>query len=126
MMTENNNSDINTMINSKVDFNQLSSLQIGGLRQIERGSFCEHSASDKMLSAIYVLQDMGLVDELFNLTSDGSIALTLSDKLGGGSEKRRVIAAIGNDLTDLEIDYNSGGDDDYDTLEDVYRLGGYH
>ena len=114
-----------TMIDGKLDFNILTSMHIGALRNIDRGNFDEYSASDRMMNTVYELEGFGLVDKLFNLTPTGRIALDISFKVGGASEKRRA-AEMPNVIPELDFDYNNiNGDDGDDGAMPDYRLGGY-
>jgi hypothetical protein len=127
---DNDNNDMTTMIDGKLDFNILTSMHIGALRNIDRGNFDEYSASDRMMNTVYELEGFGLVDKLFNLTPTGGIALDISFKVGGASEKRRA-AEMSNVILELDFDYNNinRDDDDDDDGDDGampdYRLGGY-
>jgi|AntRauTorcE11897_2_1112592.scaffolds.fasta_scaffold00120_13 hypothetical protein len=95
----------------QLDFNELTSIQIGALRAISAGRLDFDNASDRMMDVIYELQHYNLLDRSMELTVTGNKAVGLADRLGGSAERRR--AASKETTPDPEEVDNS--DADYDT-----------
>ena len=79
--------------NSKIslDFNDLTSIQIGALRSLYNKRIDFDTASDRMHDVIFDLQNMNLVDDTYELTDLGVRAVNLALTLGG-SERRKAAA----------------------------------
>ena len=103
--------------NSKkyLDFNDLTSIQIGALRAIHDNRFDFDTASDRMLDVVTELQNLNLVDDIFDLTELGSKAVTIALQLGGS--QRRQAAARAAIKVELDEDYDEDNgyseDDDW-------------
>lgn len=102
----------------KLDFNELTSLQIAALRAIADERLDFENASDQMMQILYDLQNYNLLDTDFELTRTGGKAVSLAQELGGSVERRKA-AAKARMPTNIDIDPNDvysddyGGDSDY-------------
>lgn len=120
---------IGRLVEIKLDFDDLTSVQIGTLRAISKDIVDFENVSDSILSTLYGLQEYNLLDSEFKLTATGEKALNLSDKLGGSLERRRAIMSKSLKLNkddetviceyDTDSDYDSDSDSDSD---DEYRV----
>ncbi len=102
--------------NSKkyLDFNDLTSIQIGALRSIHDNRFDFDTASERMLDVVTELQNLNLVDDIFDLTELGKQAVTIALRLGGS--QRRQAAARAAIKVELDEDYDE--DDGYSADDD--------
>lgn len=112
------------VVEISLDFNDLSSIQIGALRAIHDGRLDFDNASDRMQNVLYDLQDFNLIDDFYELTPTGQKAVKLAMEIGG-SERRQAAqrAAKANMLDQDEDVYDTaypvdnddfGADDDED------------
>ena len=104
------NGDVMAQIN--LDFNELTSIHIGALRAIADERLDFDNASDRMLDVVYELQELNLVNQVFELTPTGAKAVRLATTLGGSYEKRK--AANRKPVEpENEVDPDDVYDDDY-------------
>lgn len=103
----------------ELDFNELTSLQIGTLRAIGSGRFDLDEASDRMMDVTYELQQLNLVTQDYELTSTGEKAIHLAEKLGGSAERRRAASKVAVEQEDdlVSVDVDDYDDDDYGEYE---------
>lgn len=102
----------------KLDFNDLSTVQVAALKAIDDGRLDFDNASDRMLDVLYDLQDFNLLDQMFELTPTGGKAVRLTKKLGGSKEKRKAQSRKEINPDDLP------DEDPYDTT-DYHDATGY-
>lgn len=116
------------IVGISLDFNDLSSIQIGALRAISDGRLDFANATDRMMSIVYELQGVNLVDDAYDLTPMGEKAVGLALTLGG--VERRVAAfkaqkqqEYDRDVNDYNDYENTMDDDDWSEYE-MNRFGG--
>lgn len=97
-----------------LDFNDLTSIQIGALRAIYDNRLDFDNASERMLDVVSELQNLSLVDDTFELTDLGNKAVQLALQLGG-SERRQAAARAA-----AKVQLDDIYDDDYPTTDDRF------
>ena len=102
-------SETTKLVEVELDFNELTSIQIGALRAISDGRLDFENTSDSMDMVLYDLQEYNLLDSEFELTPTGQKAVDLAIKLGGSFERRQAAMA-----KDLKVDDKEDIDDVYD------------
>ena len=103
---------ISTKLDNGMDFNELTSPQIGTLRTVSSDKFDYAEASEKMFDSVGLLQLMGLIDSDVHLTTSGIKAIELASVLGGSKERRR--AAIKDTVEVDDSDVYVDGYEDYE------------
>lgn len=77
------------VLENNIDFDDLSPIQVGALKAIADGRLDFENASDRMIDVLYDLQDFGLLDREFELTSSGLEAVDAA-RTHGSYEKRKA------------------------------------
>ena len=97
-----------TVLHNGMQFDSLTSLQIGILRNIGKGSFSEFDASENTLDIVYGLQSSKFVTGTFELDISGTEALGLVAKYGGGYQRRRAAAMVYEDdeITEFSTEWD--------------------
>lgn len=116
------------VVGISLDFNDLSSLQIGTLRAISDGRVDFANATDRMLDIVDQLQGYNLVDAAYSLTPTGEKAVGLALTIGG-SERRAAVAKAQRQKEydpdkDVYNDYEDVMDNDDWSELDPNRYGG--
>jgi len=104
------------LMESGLNFNELSPLHVGALKAIYDGRLDFDNASDRMMDIVYELQEYGLVDNNSELTKNGQQAIELSHSLGGSRDRRRAANMKNSKEIDSELLPNTDVyDDEYDS-----------
>jgi hypothetical protein len=106
-------------LTDKLDFDELSSMQIAALKAIANGKVDFEGVSDRMMEVIEELQIHGLVNSDYKLNAIGQKAIELAAALGGGRERRQA-ARKGPEM-ELDGDvYNDDYSPSRDPDESIY------
>ena len=99
---------ISTMLDNGIDFNELTSRQIGTLRGIAANRVDYADASEERVEMLETLHIMGLIDPSRGVTPSGVKAVELADILGGSKERRRAATRdeVEIDEADIYVDDN--------------------
>jgi hypothetical protein len=106
---------ISTLLDNGIDFNDLTSRQIGTLRAIADNRVDYTDASEEKLEMLETLQIIGLVDHSQQVTPSGRKAVALANVLGGSKERRRAAAREDVELDEADIyvdNYTTSVDDE--------------
>lgn len=110
-----------------LDFNDLSSIQIGALRAISDGRLDFANASDRMMDIVYELQGLNLVNAAYDLTPTGEKAVGLALTLGGAERRAAAFKAQKQQKYDRDVndynDYENTMDDDDWSEYELNRFG---
>ena len=110
-----------TLING-IDFNDLTSKQIGTIRAVDAGRVNYDNISERMLESVEDLQLMGFITNDLELTLVGKEVITLAMAMGGSKERRRAATLDTVEVSDEDVyvdEYNTS-DDPIDT--ELYRI----
>jgi hypothetical protein len=75
-------------LEGNLGFDDLLSSHIGALKAIDENRFDMDKSSSRMIDTVYELQDYGLVDGAYELTTKGKEALNIAHAVGGSKDRR--------------------------------------
>jgi hypothetical protein len=101
------------ILENNVSFDDLSPLQVGALKAINDGRLDFENASDRMIDVLYDLQDFGLLDKEFELTTNGLQAVEIAQT--HGSYDKRKAQKRAQMQPDVDLDF----EDEDDFREDL-------
>lgn len=111
----------------RLNFNDLSPMQVAAIRGIADGRVDFENASDKMLDVMDELQDLGVLNQQYELTGMGQKAAELAQK-HGSLEKRKAQQRVqqrGKVSPDEEDDFEGDYGDDEDDFPVADRASEY-
>jgi hypothetical protein len=108
-----------TKVNVRLDFDELTPLQIAALRAINDNRLDFENTSDAMDDVLQELRQLNLLDHNYDLTQTGEKAVRLAIKLGSAERRRAqelsTINAKHDELTSDDV-YDDG--DEFQGLND--------
>ena len=100
--------DIPFILDNGMQFNDITSRQIGTLRSIDENRFDHDNISDKNIENLETLRALKLINKFSILTPSGNTAIKFANALGGSKERRRAAT-----IDDVKIDENDIYKGDY-------------